>query len=60
MVETSKRYDCDGCYEGPFLEKELEYEYGMLLCSKCLRTVNRVIFRERIKEWIGILKELVK
>ncbi len=60
MVETTKLHNCDGCYKGPFLEKALTYEYGLLLCPGCIRLTNKIHWRERITQWLEILKELVK
>ena len=55
-----KRTQCDGCYKGPFLAKELVYEYGLLLCSSCVRLIDRISWRERVTQWLEILRELVK
>lgn len=55
-----KMYDCDGCYKGPFLEKELVFKYGFLLCSKCYRIASRKTFKEIINKWNDDLKEFSK
>ena len=64
VKKVNIKHECDGCHNGPFLAKEVKYEYGLLLCPTCLQMLNYIIrrrsIRKRIRLWSGTLKELLK